>query len=403
MGHPTAKSKYQKLKVGIIGAGQIARKAHIPAYRSLGAEVVAIADLRADRARKVASEFSIENWFQDYSKLLAIQDIDIVSVCTPPFSHCQVTIDAARARKHILVEKPMALSSRECTKMIEACRKANVELCVAHNQRYVPSFIRARQAILSGRIGRINTIFGIAHDFMPLKWTHEDWGIYDWGLLDDLGPHMVDAVYSIAKLYTAGTTGLLDGHPEERKEKYDSNLEFNVRVFANDRTDENAMGVYNQILALVEFGKSKTIAALDLSWASGTYERRLSVSGSTGSIDVDLRNDYYFESHGYITPLEDIKRTFRNSLKTAVSVLGRKYFNKMLSYHRPLISDFLQNVIRVEDVSLHITGEEGRDTVAIIEEIKKEYQRRNKAYRPTDFNEEIEACRSNFPSKPPIH
>ncbi len=133
------------LKVGIVGVGNIGVN-HLKAYMACRkARVVAIADIKGDLVKSVASKYGIERFFTDYRDLLALKDVDAVSVCTPPFAHAPVTCDAAAAGKHVLCEKPMAMNSREARKMVESCKRAGVKLGICHARwRFNPAVEMAR-------------------------------------------------------------------------------------------------------------------------------------------------------------------------------------------------------------------------------------------------------------------
>jgi len=104
----------RRLKVGVIGVGRVAM-AHLNAAMDLRdqVELMAIADIRGDRVKEVAKGFGVKNVYPDYRDLLADREIEAVIVCLPNYLHHPVCVDAARAKKHILVEKPMAMNLRE--------------------------------------------------------------------------------------------------------------------------------------------------------------------------------------------------------------------------------------------------------------------------------------------------
>jgi predicted dehydrogenase len=109
------------LRVGIIGTGGIAQGAHIPGYqRTEGVELYAACDVIEERARAMAEKFGIPHVFTDYEQMLKLPEVDIVSVCTPPFAHKDATIAALQAGKHVLCEKPMALDGTEAQAMVDA-------------------------------------------------------------------------------------------------------------------------------------------------------------------------------------------------------------------------------------------------------------------------------------------
>ena len=127
----------RRLKVGVIGVGRVAM-AHLNAAMDLRdqVELISIADIRGDRAKEVAKGFGVKNVYPDYRDLLSDREIEAVIVCLPNYLHHPVCVDAARAKKHVLVEKPMAMNLREADEMIEEARAHGVTLMVGQSRRF---------------------------------------------------------------------------------------------------------------------------------------------------------------------------------------------------------------------------------------------------------------------------
>jgi UDP-N-acetyl-2-amino-2-deoxyglucuronate dehydrogenase len=142
---------------GIIGAGWILPNHAIGArhLREQGVQLTAIADVDEGRARRAAEEFGARHWYADHRALLARDDIQMVSLCLPHHLHKAVAIDAARAGKHVLCEKPLALDVDEADAMIATARDAGVTLAVVFQHRFDPPFRRLHRAIAQGAFGRI--------------------------------------------------------------------------------------------------------------------------------------------------------------------------------------------------------------------------------------------------------
>jgi predicted dehydrogenase len=144
------------VKVGIIGAGMIANRAHAEAFQAVpGAEVVAVADVDEPRARAFAEKYSIPQVFSDYETLLARAGVDAVSVPLPVFLHAPATIAALKAGKHVLCEKPMARNSAEAQAMVDAANRSGKKLAVYWRHRFGAQALKAKQIIDSGELGRI--------------------------------------------------------------------------------------------------------------------------------------------------------------------------------------------------------------------------------------------------------
>ncbi len=147
------------LRIGVLSTADIARRKVIPGLRRTArCEVVAIASRDPAPARKVAAELEIPTAHGSYEALLADPAVDAVYIPLPNHLHAEWTIAAARAGKHVLCEKPLALSAAEGETMIEACRGAGVLLMEAFMYRHHPSWIAARELVASGRIGRLMAV-----------------------------------------------------------------------------------------------------------------------------------------------------------------------------------------------------------------------------------------------------
>ncbi|MCG7380431.1 Gfo/Idh/MocA family oxidoreductase [Paenibacillus sp. ACRSA] len=190
-----------KIKVAVFGCGAIAERRHIPEYAdNENVELVAFADPIVERAEKMAETYGGKA-YSSYEELLANETVDAVSVCTPNYLHAPMAIAAANAGKHVLVEKPMAVSTEEGEQMIEAAKKNNVFLMVGHNQRLMPPHVKAKEILDSGRLGKVlnfRTSFGHPG---PEAWSVD--GADSWffrkeeaimGAMGDLGVHKSDFI-----------------------------------------------------------------------------------------------------------------------------------------------------------------------------------------------------------------
>src|SRR6476620_9127563 len=116
-------SAMRTVKIGVIGSGGISH-AHMGGYQQLeGVEIVAVADVVPGKAKEWAARYKVSNAFEDYHKLLAMPEIDGVSVCTYNRAHMPPTVDALRAGKHVLCEKPMAHNLADAHAMLQAARE----------------------------------------------------------------------------------------------------------------------------------------------------------------------------------------------------------------------------------------------------------------------------------------
>lgn len=144
-----------KLKIGVIGAGSIS-DVHLSSYvNSPHAEVYAICDLNEERAQKKADKYGAAKTFTNYRELLALPEIDAVSVCTWNNSHAQIAIDALDAGKHVLVEKPLSKTLDEALRVQEAVKRSGKLVQVGFVRRYASNTAVLKKFIDNGDLGDI--------------------------------------------------------------------------------------------------------------------------------------------------------------------------------------------------------------------------------------------------------
>ncbi len=143
-----------QLKIGVIGAGYIGTYHARIIQESFGARLVAVADADPGAKDRVRKDFGCE-FYSSYDELLKKADIDAVSICLPDDNHVAPAVSAAKAGKHILLEKPMARTVADCMKIAEAVEANNVTLMVAHVLRFDPGYTRLHDAVANGEIGEI--------------------------------------------------------------------------------------------------------------------------------------------------------------------------------------------------------------------------------------------------------
>ena len=150
------KKDSRKLKFGIVGCGRVSGN-HVAALTSgsIPSELVAVCDVVEQKAREKAGPFNIP-FYTDYHEMMRKHpEIDVVNVLTPTGYHADHVVDLARHGKHIVVEKPMSLSTADCDRMIEACGEHGCRLFVVKQNRFNRAVQAARQALDSGRFGKM--------------------------------------------------------------------------------------------------------------------------------------------------------------------------------------------------------------------------------------------------------
>lgn len=189
------------VRVGVIGTGGIAMLRHLPAYKqceqSGTAELMAVCDAVPESARQAAEQFDVKHAFTDYRDLLALSDIEAVSICTPNVQHEPIALAALEAGKHVMCEKPLAMSFAGAQRMYDAAQRLERKTAVNFRYRWIPAAHFVRDLIQAGELGEIYHIYinyfnGGLHDpTTPMRWreVRADSGS---GALGDLASHLVD-------------------------------------------------------------------------------------------------------------------------------------------------------------------------------------------------------------------
>jgi len=188
----------KKFKVGLVGAGGIANACHLPNWVELEnegrVEVVGICDIIRDRAIKGAEMFAGAKPYFDYKKMLKELDFDIIDVCTQNRWHAPITVDSLNAGANVLVEKPMAMNTKECEAMIRAAKAKRKTLMVAQHMRFEAPHEKLKEVVESGELGDIYT----ANTTWLRRRGIPGWGKFHLkreslgGPLIDIGVHMMD-------------------------------------------------------------------------------------------------------------------------------------------------------------------------------------------------------------------
>ena len=147
------------VRYGLLSTAKIGLSAHLPAsHESKNSEIISISSRTARKAEAAAEEHGLRRWYASYEEQLTDPDIDAVINPLPNSMHCEWTIKAAEAGKHILCEKPLAVSTNECQRMIDAANSNNVVLVEAFTHRWNPHLRKARRLIADGVLGKVATV-----------------------------------------------------------------------------------------------------------------------------------------------------------------------------------------------------------------------------------------------------
>jgi len=187
-----------KFKVAVIGCGTIANSAHIPAYmKNKEVEIIYFCDIRLERAEKMVEKYGCGEAVLDYKQVISDPKIDAISICTPNNCHSIIAVDALKAGKHVLCEKPAAYNLFEAIKMQEAQQKYSKMLNIGVVNRFNDSVNHIKQIIDSGELGEIYQVYVSfrSHRSIPgLGGAFTRTDIAGGGVLIDWGVHFLDVV-----------------------------------------------------------------------------------------------------------------------------------------------------------------------------------------------------------------
>ena len=312
---------------GLVGCGDIARKRVAPALsKGVGCELVAVSRARAHLAEDFAVEFGARKWYTDWRELITDKEIDAVYVATPVHLHAEQTLAAARAGKHVLCEKPMALDVEECDRMIASCLANGVRLGIAYYRHFYPAILRIKEILASGEIGKpAITQINAFERFNPEPGGDRHWFVQldkaGGGPMMDFGCHRIEILLNLFGPVRAikAVTG---------KALFDREVE-------------------DTSIAILTF-EGDTQAVLTVTHAASGSRDTIDIYASEGSINVPVLNHGEFQ------------------IKTAVGERVEKH-PPHANLHQPLIEDFAWAVLERRDPL--VSGEKGRAVAEVIAEI----------------------------------
>ena len=186
------------IRWGILGCGDVTERKSGPALqRSDGSRLVAVMRRDADKAADYARRHGVPRWYDDADALMKDPEVDAVYIATPPGSHMELALTVAEYGKPCYVEKPMARSHAECRAMLDQFRVYGQKLFVAYYRRRLPRFVKAKELIDSGRLGRVSSVrydFSRRFNADAGNGWRTDAAVAGGGLFLDLASHLLDAL-----------------------------------------------------------------------------------------------------------------------------------------------------------------------------------------------------------------
>ncbi len=219
-----------KIKMAVVGAGTWG-ETHVGIFNEhVFAETVAICDSNLEKAKAVAEKFSIKHVYQDYNKMLEDCQMDAVSIVTPDHLHADIAVACANAKKHMLIEKPLATTVDDLRRINEAIDKNGVRAMVDLHNRWNPPFAAAYDSIIQGELGEVYSAYFRLND---IKWVATD--LLPWAasssILWFLGTHSLDTLRwlfndEVVRVYSVSRKGVLAELGVDTVDEYLTTLEF---------------------------------------------------------------------------------------------------------------------------------------------------------------------------------
>lgn len=194
------------LKWGFIGCGEVTEKKSGPAFNLVeGSEVVAVMSRNKDKARSYAERHHVKKWYTDAQELIDDPEVNAIYIATPPSSHATFAILSMRAGKPVYVEKPMAASYDDCTRINRVSEQTGVPCYVAYYRRYLPYFRKVKEIIRNKTIGDIMNV-QVRFSCPPRNLDYSATASLPWrlqpdiaggGYFYDLAPHQLDLLQDL--------------------------------------------------------------------------------------------------------------------------------------------------------------------------------------------------------------
>ena len=338
------------MRVGLIGCGGISH-IHLEAYKRIrNVKIVALCDLRIERAKTLAKKFQVEKVFENYMDMIESEKLDLVDICTPVSTHAQIICDVAKAVPAVFVEKPMAVNVSECDKIIKEIKRHGTKLCVGHNQLFLPTIQKAKLLVDSDNFDLLSFRTTVKENYELLR--NHGW-LAPWAVTPKQRGVLWESCCHLAYLQLHFLPNILEVYAVGNKVKYP---------------------VYDDFVVLLRAGDGR-YGIIELSWLSKETEISYELRDKTGR-RVEIYRDFdYFVEKMEIPPyniwyviknfFEDEKRIFKKWIN-----YGLRYIRHGKSLPTYLLIRSFINSIK-NDSSPPVTPEDGKKTIALLESIEK--------------------------------
>jgi predicted dehydrogenase len=345
----------ERMKAAVIGSGLIAQARHIPALLRIKREVdlVAICDKNEELAKKTAVQFGIGKAYSSTSDLFSKEKLDLVDICVPPQVHADVAIESIQNGCHVMMEKPMAIKTSDCDRMLEAAKIHGAKVCVIHNNLFHAPLLKAKALLAEGAIG----------DFVGMRifLSTPRWDMIDvekhWhhrlpgGVIGETGPHIAYMTLAFA--------GDARG----------------VEVFAQNRLG-HPWAPHDEFR--IEMDCEKGSSSATLSYTRNCWGANVDIYGTEEALHVDLHQmsltRHKLRSLKYIPVSKLSLSIIAQTSKGFASNVGKALIGRQRLGTDVVISRFVESVVSGKPVP--VSGEDGRKAVELMERVVERYSER---------------------------
>jgi UDP-N-acetyl-2-amino-2-deoxyglucuronate dehydrogenase len=321
------------IKFAIVGCGHIAKKHAEAIEKAEGAQLIAVCDTIPENMEYYIEKYGVEG-YQSLATLLEVDDLDVINICTPSGYHANIAIEAANAKKHIVVEKPIALTIEDTEAIIYACKSNSVKLSVVHPNRFRPAIMELNKVLSEGKTGKLSHANATVrwnrnqeyYDQAPWRGTKS----LDGGVLMNQAIHDLDLL-----LWTMGDV-----------EEVFSMAATRLRNIEAEDVSTGLVRFKNGALGVIE--AATTIYPTN-------FEESLAIFGEKATIKIGGKTANYIQ-HWDVEGMDD------ESVNQIIEQVKSDPFGK--PGHQCIIEDMVQSIH--EDREPIVTGEDGKKALQLV-------------------------------------
>lgn len=334
-----------QLSVAVVGTGYISLRRHIPAWMEAGGvNIAAVTDLNESKVQEAQNKFDVPHGFTAVEEMLETVQPDIVDVCTPPQTHADIGVTAMEHGSHVIVEKPLALTSEDADRLADCADVNDRKLCTVHQMLFYPPVRKARRFIEEGEIGTVRGVrVFISTPAERYQLDEESW-VHDFqgGVLEETGPH---AIY-LSQPFVGDVTDVTAISRKHTDAPWSKEDDFAIQLVGSEAT-----------------------SSIRIIHHSNYRAAELDVWGAEGRLKIDLQTMHLYRYErdnleNFTLAASDLREGV-GKISSVLSNGVRTVTNRFTSGHERVIQEFVDAV--ANDGPSPVTAEHARDNVRILE------------------------------------